>query len=255
MADKANYSLRLVNEDYSGPIISIQNHINNLIVNFKCDNFGNLSTCNNPNIYSDGIPIEAILQGYPAYVCKWWYQSGNGWHLIQENIEHQPIYDTTTKCLIFNGNQYLAVRNGILNKGCQQYNYEIEFDTNDNTEIAIYTLCEHNSRTITPNQRAALCVDLGYVGFKGAYNDAISDYLIDRNRNIIKMYVDNSKQMNITLIINDSDPIIMNSAYSSQDNTGFRELYLNNYWFGIGMNMSTLQTEGFNGIIYSVSVN
>jgi len=251
----AIYSLNQINQDYTDPILSIQKP-DNIIVNFISNNFGNLFTYNNPDTYSDGLPIEAILEGNPAYVCKWWDQSGNSQHLTQSDAGFQPIYDTIVKAIVFNGNQYLGLNNGILSKGTKQYSYMIDFISFDVSKMNTYALCEHNARTITPCQRAALCINSGNIAFKGVYNDAISNQTLDTTvRNVIILEVDNTTKNNIKITINDSAPIIMNSAYNNEDNMGYQRLYLNNYWFGIGMNMSTLESEGFNGMIYNLSVN
>ena len=251
----ALYSLDQINQDYTDPILSIQKQ-DNIIVNFISNNFGNLFTYNNPDTYSDGIPIEAILECNPAYVCKWWDQSGNSQHLTQPDRGFQPIYDTIVKAIVFNGNQYLGLNNGILSKGTKKYSYMIDFISFDVSKMHTYALCEHNARTITPCQRAALCIDSGNIAFKGVYNDAISNQTLDTTvRNVITLEVNNTTKNNIKITINDSAAIIMNSAYNNEDNIGFQRLYLNNYWFGIGMNMSTLESEGFNGMIYNLSVN
>jgi len=250
----ALYSLNQINQDYQGPILSIQKP-DGTVVNLNSNTFGNLFTYDNPDTYADGLPIEAILEGNPAYVYTWWDQSGNSQHLMQIVQGLQPIYDTILKTLVFNGNSYLAIQNGILPNGTSQYLYSIDFFSFDESQTGTYVLCEHNARTITPCQRAALCIDNGNIGFKGVYNDAISNQIVDTTlRNKITLDVDNTIQSNIQITVNDTTPVIMNSAYNSQDTSGYQRLYLNNYWFGVGMNMSTLESEGFSGLIYSLTI-
>ena len=246
------YALKLVNDDYTGSILTIQRHTDEVLINFKANINGNLFTYDNGDIYMDNISIEVVLSstGDSGYIYKLWDQSNNNNHLIQENINNQPLIDLTTKNIIFNGNSYLYRIPGLLSDGIPRYCYAVNFLSFTNSAS---TICEHNSNTFMAYQRGALCVD-NTICFKGGLDDGITSYsIVPYNNYSAIMCIDNLSPFegnhNLKIRINGTD-ILTNTG----DGPGYQYLYLNNYGFSVGINLSTLSTEYFNGIINSIYI-
>lgn len=101
---------RLVNSAYDGPLFTLR--INQITKNFYSDFAGNLGTAVN----GSGI---SFLQWYNSHLSthdnfnatveKWYDQSGRNNHATQNIISLQPVYDVTTKKLLFNSVAYLIL--------------------------------------------------------------------------------------------------------------------------------------------------
>jgi hypothetical protein len=244
------YSLKLIN-NYIYHILSIRKESDNSIINFKADPAGNLFTFNNIYI-ADNISIDVILANEKGFINTWYDQSGNNNHLMQDNYGLQPYLDITTKTIIFNGNSWLYRKPGLFFNGIKNYTYSAVFMPFNNNS---YSLCEHNTNTLTFNQRSSLCVDNNYIGFKGENNNYItSTYINPFNYTSAIIRINNSTPIecnkNIKININNNDTIIAKTG----DDIGFRDLYLNNYGFTIGIKLSTLTSENYNGMYKSLLV-
>ena len=245
------YSLKLLNNNYNGPIVTIRKPSDNSYIKFKTNLNNDIITYDNDNIV-DNILIEAILSssGDVGYIYKLWDQSGNGNDLIQDDNTKQPIIDTTTKKIYFNGNSYLYRIPGLLSNGIKKYCYAVNFVSYTNSPS---TICEHNNNTFMIYQRAGLCID-NTLCFKGELNDGITSYIINPFNNYsVVMNINNENPINgnnnLNILVNNA-PILMHT----DSGPGYYYLYLNNYGFTVGVKLSTLSTEYFSGLMESIIV-
>lgn len=245
------YSLKLLNDNYNGPIVTIRKPSDNSYITFKTNMNNDIITYNNDDI-ANNILIEAILSssGDKGYIYKLWDQSGKGNHLIQDDNSKQPIIDTTTKKIYFDGSSYLYRIPGLLSNGIKKYCYAVSFESYTNNAS---TLCEHNDNTYMVYQRAGLCID-NTICFKGELNDGITSYIINPFNNYsVVMNINNQNPKNGN---NNLNILINNTEIEMHTDTGpgYYYLYLNNYGFTIGVKLSTLSSEYFSGLMGSVIV-
>lgn len=87
------YSLKLVNNYYTGPIIKLRRRSDNQEQDFYSDNIGNLTT----KRMGDGSSIDDWLGTSDAYVKTWYDQSDKKQHITQTCPPAQPTFSITEK--------------------------------------------------------------------------------------------------------------------------------------------------------------
>ena len=91
---KSAYSLRKVNDKYTGPAIRVRNQFTDVERDIYFDSFGNL----------DIAGLESFANGSLLHCSKWYDQSGNGNHAVQTSEANQPrVTDGSGNAILENG--------------------------------------------------------------------------------------------------------------------------------------------------------
>jgi hypothetical protein len=117
------FSLKLLNDAYSGFIINIRRASDNNTMSFYSTNSGVLTS--EPN--GSGTTIATFLSATTGFVDTWYDQSGKNNHATQTVLASQPLIDLTNNCLDFgysnNENLYFNIPNGTVPVGVLNASY------------------------------------------------------------------------------------------------------------------------------------
>lgn len=113
---KCIYSLRLLTEAYTGPIVRLRRVNDGQTQDFYGDMFGNLTS--QPD--SKGISWETWApQG--ASISIWYDQSGRANHATQSNVSQQPLMKSGEQVVNFNSGRFFVLPNGTVPTGNLPY--------------------------------------------------------------------------------------------------------------------------------------
>jgi hypothetical protein len=189
------FSLKLINKDYTGPIVKVRRVSDAVISDFYGDDSGNLF------LNKRGDNLTTWLNGSIGYVPTWYDQSGNARHINQSTEASQPSI-TESGGLLFNGStQFLQTTNAPITAGLDTYTFASTFTPN-NTQTQI--LMEQNPTISNTSQRAALLFINNQFGFNGYSNDAhdILPYATDIERKVVMICNHALNPGNIVLLDN-----------------------------------------------------
>jgi hypothetical protein len=190
------FSLKLINKDYTGPLVKVRRISDAAISDFYGDDSGNLF------LNKKGDNLTSWLNGSIGYVPTWYDQSGNARHITQYTEAFQPSI-TESGGLLFNGStQFLQTTNTPIPAGLDTYTYACTFTSN--TTVQTQIVMEQNPTISNPSQRAALLLINNQFGFNGYSNDAhnVLTFASDIQRKVVMICNHSLNQGNITLIDN-----------------------------------------------------
>ena len=121
------YGLKLLNSNYSGPVLELRRNGDNSIVNFYADANGNLSYTNNGNVTT----LTSWLNGAEAYITKWYDQTGNNNHAFQSTNENQPKLNIESKVITFPQDTFLNLPDGAHPFNDSEYSYIFKCSINN----------------------------------------------------------------------------------------------------------------------------
>jgi hypothetical protein len=104
---RACYSFKLCFSSYVGALVNIRRASDNATSDFYSDTAGNMGQ----SLYGKGVSLTSWLASTTGYVTKWYDQTGNGYHLIQNTTGNQPQVITNDA-----GGICLYLSNGITNQ-------------------------------------------------------------------------------------------------------------------------------------------
>jgi hypothetical protein len=189
------FSLKLINKDYTGPIVKVRRVSDAAISDFYGDDSGNLF------LNKRGDNLTSWLNGSIGYVPTWYDQSGNARHINQSTEAFQPSI-TESGGLLFNGStQFLQTTNAPITAGLDTYTFASTFTPNNNTQTQI--LMEQSPSTQISHTRAAILLSSGIFGFTGQGNDIIPlIFATDVERKVVMICNHALNTGNITLLDN-----------------------------------------------------
>jgi hypothetical protein len=158
------FSLKLINKDYTGPIVQVRRVNDAAIQNFYGDDFGNLFLTKN------GTSLTSWLNGSIGYVPIWYDQSGNGRNAIQTTDANQSSI-TESGGLLFNGTtHFFQATSTPIPAGLDTYTFASTFNTN---ALKLQVVAEQGATTPTLHVRASLLlISDGSFRFNGDANDS-----------------------------------------------------------------------------------
>lgn len=168
------YACWRVQENYTGPIMTIRRSSDNTIANFYDDGNGSLVT-------ATGIHISRWLGTATAFVAIWHDQSSLERHATQNTNTNQPIYNANTKNIIFDGvNDFFALPNDTIPSGNTSYTVMARHDFIDTSQLGAFI----SAGTNMTNQSFILAIsNVGGVGYQHVWwnNDLNSGVYVKGN--------------------------------------------------------------------------
>ena len=132
------YGVRLLNSNYTGPIMQIKAGTSGTPTNFFGDVNGNLSTASSTS-------LTTFLGGQTAYITKWYDQTGNSNDATAVNT---PIFNNTTKTVDFSSG-YFSLLDSSFPLGNSPYTYIFtpnNYTLTTNKAMIVYSGGPHNSQ-------------------------------------------------------------------------------------------------------------
>ena len=195
------YACKWVNSLYTGPIFKIRNENTQNIQDFYMNSFG---LAIGTGVNGTGTSLISWLNGAIAFVDSWYDQSGTGNVMTQTDIMKQPIFDTVSKSVYYNGTSYLFKSSNILNA------------TGNVAHTVIINVSDISSQTI----QTPFCI----FNTSGT-NNAIITGLMNNNTSIYGLYYDFN---NNYITTNTGTTLPFGFLGSYKYNTTTRDLYYNN---------------------------